>query len=183
MDRALATRRLALMSVCVVLNLGLGFLVASLKLPFYLDSIGTVLATALGGLPVGVLTAVASVLVGSLYTPTLWAYVVTGIAIALYVNAFYKLGYLKRLLPTLVGGLGLGIVTAVVSAPVTVVVWKGASLAGADAVTAFFSATGRTLADSVVLGGLATDPVDKLFTSLIALTLLSRVPRAFHART
>jgi len=66
-------RNLALVLICIVLNLGIGLIVTTLKLPFYLDSIGTVLATALGGLGAGIIAGVLSVVIGSAYTPTLWA--------------------------------------------------------------------------------------------------------------
>ena len=176
-DSSLTTKHIALVTVCIAINLGIGFVVATLKLPFYLDSIGTVLATVLGGLTTGIACAVVTVIVGSVYTPTLWAYILTGITIALYVSILKKIGYSTRLYPTIVGGIGLGVVSAIVSAPITTYLWKGVSLSGADAITAFFSATGETLIESVVLGGLATDPVDKLFTSIIAFFLLKRTPK------
>ena len=130
---------LALIAVGIALNLGVGFVVSTLKLPFYLDSIGTVLATALGGLGVGVIVGVFSVLIGSLYVPTLWAYAFTAVAIAIYTNITMKMGFLRRLRPTVFWGLGLGVVAAFFSAPVTTYIWKGVSLAGPDAVTAFIT--------------------------------------------
>lgn len=173
---------LALVVVGAGLNLGLGFIVATIKLPFYLDSIGTVLATALGGFWAGAASGALAVVVGSAYTPTLWAYAGTALAIAAYVSIVYRVGYLKKLLRTLIFGLGLGVVSAIVSAPVTTYIWKGVSLSGADAITAFFSATGETLMDSVILGGLSTDPVDKLITSLVVFLLLRRVPNRWFIR-
>jgi energy-coupling factor transport system substrate-specific component len=171
------TRFLALTVVCAGLNLGIGFVVATLKLPFYLDSIGTVLATTLGGVWAGIACGLLAVLVGSAYTPTLWAYAGTAVVIAVYVALARRAAYLQRLLPTVLLGLGLGVVTAIASAPVTAYLWKGVSLSGADALTTFFSATGKTLIDSVLLGGLSTDPVDKLVTSLVVFALLRQVPR------
>lgn len=173
-------RSLALVLTCVLMNLGLGALVAAVKLPFYLDSIGTVLGAYLGGLWVGVAVAVLSVLIGSLYSPTLWAYAGTAVLVAGYVRVVTPWGYLRSVWRTAAFGLLLGGVAAVASAPVTVLVWQGASLTGADVVTAFFSAAGQTLADSVVLGGLSTDPVDKLLTSLVALAVVRRVPRRWR---
>jgi len=167
---------LALVVVGAGLNLGVGFVVATIKLPFYLDSIGTVLATVLGGFWAGAASGILSVLVGSAYTPTLWAYAGTALIIAAYVSIVYRVGYLTKLPHTVVLGLGLGVVAAIASAPVTAYVWKGVSLSGADAVTAFFVATGETLLESVVLGGLSTDPIDKLVTSLVAFFLLKRIP-------
>lgn len=173
---------LALVAVCAALNLGIGFVVATFKLPFYLDSIGTLLATAIGGPWAGIATSLLAVIVGSLYTPTLWAYAFTGIAIAVYTAVTLKLGFLRTLFATIVGGIGLGVVAAIVSAPVTAYLWGGVSFSGADAVTAYFLALGKTVANSVVLGGLTTDPIDKLFTSLIAYVLLKRVPSSWKQR-
>jgi energy-coupling factor transport system substrate-specific component len=170
---------LALIVVCVSLNLGIGFIVSALKLPFYLDSIGTILATFIGGPWAGIITGISSVLIGSTYTPTLWAYALTAICIVIYTWGVIKLGYLRTLLATILGGIGLGIVSAIVSAPVTTYLFGGVSLSGADAVTAYFAAMGKTLLDSVVLGGLSTDPVDKLFTSLIVYVLLKRLPKSW----
>jgi energy-coupling factor transport system substrate-specific component len=169
-------KKISLVVVGAALNLGVGFIVASLKLPFYLDSVGTVLVTGIAGLIPGAACGLLSVLIGSAYTPTLWAYAGTAIAISAYVSAVKRIGYLQRLLPTFLLGCGLGVVSAIVSAPVTTYLWKGVSLSGADAITSFFSATGKVLLDSVILGGIATDPIDKLFTSLIAFALIKRIP-------
>ena len=155
-------RFLVLIVVCIGLNLGIGFVVNTLKLPIYLDSIGTVLATALGGLWTGIACGLLSMIIGSAYTPTLWAYAGTVVAIAVYVWLVRPFGYLSKLLPTALFGLGLGVACAIVSAPVTTYIWKGVSLSGTDEVTAFLSAKGVTLVTSVILAGLATDPMDKL---------------------
>lgn len=170
---------LALIVVCISLNLGIGFIVSALKLPFYLDSIGTILATFLAGPIAGIVTGLLSVIIGSIYTPTLWAYALTAVSVAVFTWAAMRLRYLRTIVATIIGGLCLGIVTAIISAPVTTYLFGGVSLAGADAVTAFFSAMGQTLLNSVILGGLTTDPVDKLFTSLIVFILLKRIPKSW----
>jgi energy-coupling factor transport system substrate-specific component len=167
---------LALIVVCILLNLGIGALVAVIRLPFYLDSIGTVLSSFVAGPVVGIIVGLASVLVGATYTPTLPAYAGTAIVIALYTSIFKKLGYLKRITWTIVFGIGLGIVAAIVSAPVTAFVYGGVSISGTDAITAFFAATGKNILDSVVLSGLASDPVDKLVTSIIVFLIIKRLP-------
>lgn len=175
--------RLALISVCVALNLGIGAIVASFKLPFYLDSIGTILAVALGGIWVGIATGIASVLIGSLYTPTLWAYALTAVTIPTYTFFAIPRGYLQTIRGTLGWGVLLGLITAVVSAPVTTYLFGGVSLSGADAATAYFSALGNTLMQSVLLGGVATDPIDKLLTSVVAFLVLRRVPQYWKPQT
>ena len=183
MKRLSEPRFLGLMAVCVGLNLGIGFVVTGVKLPLYLDSIGTMIATALGGLWVGIPCGLISVVVGSAYSPTLWAYAGTMTVIAIYVAVVRPFGYLSRWMPTALFGIGLGVVCAIVSAPVTTYLWKGASLSGADTVTAFFSGKGVTLLVSVILAGLAVDPIDKLLTSVIAFGLMIRVPTGFFTES
>lgn len=172
----LSARRLALIVVAITLNLGIGFLVQTFKLPFYLDSIGTLLATALGGWYVGVVSGIGSTLIGSLYIPTLWAYSGTAVVIATFTWLAMRYGFLKKWGATILGGLLLGVAAAIVSAPVTTFVYGGVSLSGTDVVTAFFSTLGHTLLRSVFLGGISVDPIDKLFTALIAFALLRRIP-------
>ncbi len=174
-------RFLALVVVCAALNIGIGSIVATLKLPFFLDSIGTVLATMVSGVWAGIATALLGTVIGSAFTPTLWAYSGTAIAIALYTAALRRTGYLRKVVPTVVLGLLLGVLTAVLSAPVTTYVWKGVTLSGADALVPFLVASGHQMLASTVLSGLTNDPLDKLVTSFIVFLLLSRVPSVWLA--
>ena len=173
------TRFLALVVVCAALNIGVGSTVATLKLPFFLDSIGTVIATMLGGVWAGIVTALLGTTIGSAFAPTLWAYSCTAIAIALYTALVRRTGYVRKIVPTVIFGLLLGVLTAVLSAPVTTYVWKGVTLSGADALVPFLVAAGNQMITSTLLSGLSNDPLDKLVTSLIVFALLSRVPPAW----
>jgi hypothetical protein len=65
-SRDLTTTTLALMAVAIAINIGVGSLVSALKLPIYLDSIGTVLVGALAGPWAGALTGLLSNLIWSL---------------------------------------------------------------------------------------------------------------------
>jgi energy-coupling factor transport system substrate-specific component len=169
--------QIGLIAFCAALNAGLGFLVQLLKLPIYLDLVGTIFASVLAGPLIAATTAVLGIiLLGFLTVPTAFAYVGTAIIIAFAASWFSRFGYGRRLVPTIGFGLVLGLISALVSAPVTVFLFGGVSLVGADAVTAFFRALGETIYTSVILGGLATDPVDKLFVSLIVYSVVRSLP-------
>jgi energy-coupling factor transport system substrate-specific component len=174
-------RFIALVVICVGLNLGIGLAVTAAKLPIYLDSLGTLLATVLGGLWVGVLCGIFSSIIGSVFTPTLWSYAGTMVAIAVYTSLVRPLGYLNKSQPTAIFGIGLGVVCAIISAPVTTYLWTGVTLSGTDSVTAYFSARGWSFPVSVIFANLSTDPLDKLVTSLLALVILRRIPGRFFA--
>jgi energy-coupling factor transport system substrate-specific component len=177
------TFQLVFLAFCAALNVGIGSIIGIVKLPIYLDSIGTFIAAALGGWLYGAVVGVLAVIIAAIaITPTAPAYAGTAIVIALCVSILVRHRFLKSLPITIIGGLIVGVFAAIVSAPVTTYLYGGVSLAGADALTAFFKAMGNTLLESVILGGLATDPIDKLATSLIALSLLRALPTRLYQR-
>jgi energy-coupling factor transport system substrate-specific component len=158
-------------------NVSIGYLVSLIKLPLYLDSIGTVLIAALVGWRAGVLTGLAAVTIMSLtVVPTVFAYAGTAVVIALLTALLVKYGFLKNWKMTIFGGLILGLSAVVTSVPVTTFLYGGVSLAGSDAITTFFRTTGMSVWESVLLGGMVTDPADKLITSVICFCLLRSMP-------
>jgi energy-coupling factor transport system substrate-specific component len=179
----LSAFRLSMVALFAALNAGVGFIVQLLKLPIYLDLIGSVLAVVLLGPVYGIAVAVLGIiLLGLLTVPTAFAYVGTAVVVTLFAYVFHKYGYLKKWPQTIAFGLVLGIISAVMSAPVTVYLFGGISFVGADAATAFFRATGKTIFNSVFLGGLATDPVDKVLLSIICFVLIQRLPERLKER-
>ncbi len=177
------TFQLVFLAFCASLNVGIGAIVGIVKLPIYLDSIGTFIAAALGGWIFGAAAGILSLLISSiLITPTALAYVGTAIVISICVSILVKYKFLKSIPITILGGVFIGIVAAIVSAPITTYFYGGVSLAGTDAATAFFKAMGNNLLESVILGGLATDPIDKLATSIIVFSLLKAIPKRIYHR-
>lgn len=175
---------LSLLALCIALNSGIGFLVQLVKLPIYLDLIGSIVAIAVLGQTAGIIVAVLGVIIlGVLTVPTAFAYVGTAVIVTLAGGYFMRWGYLKSLLPTVIWGAVLGVISAVVSAPVTAYLFGGVSLVGADAFTAFFRATGSNLITSVFLGGFSTDPVDKILMSLVALSVYKSLPKSIINQT
>ncbi|HEY5651925.1 MAG TPA: ECF transporter S component [Acidimicrobiia bacterium] len=181
--RKWTTFQLVFLPVCAALNVGVGAVVGVVKLPIYVDSIGTFIAAALGGWLYGsVAGLLALVLAAVLIAPTAPAYAGTAIVIAILVAVFTRYGFLRSIVPTIIGGLIIGVAAALVSAPVTTYLYGGVSLVGSDAATAFFKAMGNTILESVIFGGLATDPVDKLLTALITLGILKALPGRLFQR-
>lgn len=175
------TFQLAFLCFCSALNVGVGAIVGIVKLPIYLDSIGTIMAAALGGWIYGSVVGVLAVTIAAVViAPTAPAYAGTAVTIALCASILVNIGFLRTIAMTAIGGLLVGVASAVASAPVTTLIFGGVSLAGADMLTILFKTMGHTLMESVILGGLATDPIDKLVTSLIALAILKTLPRKLY---
>lgn len=169
--------KISFIAFCAALNAGVGFLVHSLKLPIYLDSVGTVLAAVLIGPIPGAVAGVLALLIISITTaPTAIAYSGTAVLIAVCSAFFTRFKFLANMRGTLFWGFLLGVIAALASVPVTVYVFRGATLAGADIFTVLFKATGMSLHVSVILGGLLTDTVDKLATALLCFCLIKAMP-------
>ncbi|WP_295882165.1 hypothetical protein [uncultured Thiohalocapsa sp.] len=175
---------LALMPLCIALNIALGGVVHFLKLPIYLDATGTILATLLLGLPAGVIVGVASFLLASLVISPVYVFFVgTQAAIAIYIYLVAR--YLHGLLSTpraIATGIGLGVLAGVVSAPIIVLVFGGVSGSGRDLVTALIASSGQQILNAVMLSGAASEPIDKTLQVLIAFSLLRGSPKGLLER-
>ena len=159
------------------LNVSIGYLVNVLKLPLYLDSTGTILISVLCGWKYGIVVGLSSLIIFTLTAvPTVIAYAGTAVVIAVLSAALARAGFLKKIKITVLGGLLIGLAATAFSVPVTTFLFGGVSLAGSDAITTFFKATGMPVWKSVLFGSLVTDPVDKVVTSLICLTLVRSLP-------
>ena len=174
---------LATVPIGILLNLGIGTLVHLLKLPIFLDAIGTILVTILVGIPAGIATGVLSFLLGGLLVnPVMPYFISTQAAIAIFVGIMARQSFFKSIPKTILAGILLGVVAAVVSAPVIVKLFGGITGSGSGVVTAFLLATGKSVLKSVVLTGISCEPVDKTLQCLLACWLLQSLPRRINER-
>jgi energy-coupling factor transport system substrate-specific component len=190
-------------ALSIALNVGLGTIINVLKAPIYLDAIGTIVfaffvqGTGLRGFGWSALVGAASFAIGAiLFNPVLIWFVPTQVAIAAY--AYFVAGPLLRsafgheaiglrsYALIIVLGLLLGVVAGTVSAPIIAYLFGGITGAGASVITALLLKSGETLFTSVLLSGIASEPIDKLIQLALAVTLVrltpSRVKAALKAR-
>lgn len=173
---------ITLIPVGVAINLGIGTIVQIVKLPVFLDSIGTVLIAVLGGPIPGIVTAVITILIGGLITnPVLPWFIATAIAIGLFTGLCANRGYFRSIWKWGICGILMGVIAAVVSSPVVVFLFGGITQSGSSLIVAYLMAAGKTVLRSVVLAGIACDPIDKLLTYLIAWFLLKGLPKSLLA--
>ena len=111
---------LAVIPAGIALNLALGTIFIALRLPIYIDAVGTSIVTILVGWRAGLVTGVMSfALAGVLVSPISFYFIGTQAAIALYVHVVVnRMGALERLWRVIPAGIGLGIVADLMSAPI-----------------------------------------------------------------
>jgi len=179
---------LALIPSAVAFNIAIGTLVRTIKLPIYLDCIGGIVTTLIAGPWPGAVVAVLSqtltVALGS--PPDIMYYTGTAVAMGLYAHVLGKIGGFKTSLRAIFTGLGMGVLSATVSAPITY--WRGGvTSAGSSWVTALFLGTQHPLLQSVVYSGITCDLPDKICECLITIWLIRSVPldllKRFHGGT
>jgi energy-coupling factor transport system substrate-specific component len=168
-------------------NVGIGVIVSTFKLPVYLDSIGIIVSTLVLGWRYGALCSLITVVAGFLFiTPYLPAYLGTSLGVVFATNILRRQGMFRNAPLSFASGVVIGLVAAVLSAPVTVILFEGNTLAGADIITAFLRTTGQTLWNSVVISGLTSELVDKPIAASLAFAAVQSIPKryfkAFHLR-
>jgi energy-coupling factor transport system substrate-specific component len=161
----------------VGLNFTLGQLTSLLKIPLYLDSIGTVLVGALCGPWAGAIAGTMSNLVaGAILNPSMIFFIPVSIVIGIFSAYVARWGWFKKIYLTVLGGLLQGLIAAVISAPISAYFFSGVMMAGTDFLVIYFRTIGNSLLQSVYYQALTSDPADKLLTYLIVFFLFNVMP-------
>lgn len=170
-------RAVVFSAVCIALNVGLNKVAVVLQLPVFMDTVGTVLSGAMVPPIYSILVGIVSNLIGGVVThPSIPFYIGTQVVVSLMSIFGYRRGWFDTL-PAAVGlGLAIGIVTAIVSAPITVLVFGGVTEPGATALNAVLLAAGHDLWTSVLSGSLVVSSVDKVIAAVSVWALLRRMP-------
>ena len=180
----LSTLALALIPRAVALNLALGAVVQALKLPLYLDSVGTILAAALAGPVAGAVTGVLSnTVLGLLANPVLFAFIPVTIVIGVIAGFAARIGMFRRAWSAALAGVIIGVAAALVSVPIVIGLYGGLSPTGTGVVTMVLRATtGMSMESAAKVASVATDVIDKPISCLIVAAVLARLPRRITAR-
>lgn len=171
----------ALIPIAIAINFVGKYLAQTIHLPLFLDTIGTVLAGALGGPWAGGLAgALTNVIYGLAIHPTSTPYAIVNLAIGIFVGLVSR--WFSRPGPTLAAGIIITFIAAILSAPITAIVFGGVTGNGSDLLTAFFLKTGRNLWQSVFATEFLVEIVDKVVTCYIVFFILRGLPQRTRVR-
>jgi energy-coupling factor transport system substrate-specific component len=182
LKKEFSTYGLALIPIAIGINWAGGFLAQSLRLPLWLDTIGTMIAAVLAGPWVGLVAGGTTNLVKNLtFDPIGAVYGIVNAAVGLIVGYMYKAGkYTEKSnwLEVLGTGLLLAFVATIISAPITVYFFGGVTGAGADLITAMILGTGETMGLLTAVFGseLVTDVLDKVLSVFIVFAVMKKIP-------
>ncbi|WP_279454975.1 ECF transporter S component [Aeromonas veronii] len=174
----LSSYNLAFMVICIAINMVAGQAASMLKLPIFLDSIGTVLCAILAGPWMAVATGLLTNLLWGLLTgPIATAFAPVAMMIGLSAGLLARAGWFNNLPKVVVSSVVITLALTLVAIPIRSYLFGGATGSGADFVVAYLHAMGSDLQESVAVTVLGTNLLDKLLTVLIAWGLVRRLPQ------
>jgi energy-coupling factor transport system substrate-specific component len=178
-----STSALVLIPVAIVLNIVVGQIVGLLKLPIFLDSIGTVLIALLAGPWVGALTGLLSNLIwGLISDPVAAAFAPVAMVIGLVAGLLAQAGWFRQWWQALISGAIIAVALSFVAVPIRVYMFGGVTGSGADFVTAYLLAVGQDLFSSVIVTVIGSNLLDKVVTAVLAWAIVKSLSRRFVAR-
>lgn len=175
----LSTAQLSLMGMLITFNVAVGGFVHIIKLPIFLDAIGTILAAVLLGMTPAIIVGVLSfVVAAAIISPVYLWFTPTQAVIAIAVSLMAsQLGVFRSLARVIPAGIALGVIAGIFSAPIIVYAFGGVAGSGRDLITASLLSTGQQIYKAVLLSGAASEPVDKLLQILAAFFILRALPK------
>lgn len=175
----LSTAAIVLIPAAIGINY-LGKLFAGLlKLPLWLDAIGTVLASMLAGPIIGAASGIINNLIyGITVDPISTVYAITSGAIGLVVGIMAYKGWIANIKKAIVIGLVVGLVAAIISTPLNMIFWGGqtGNIWG-DAFYAFLLSNDLPIWLASFGNSIVVDVPDKVFTVIIAFFIFKGLPK------
>lgn len=153
--------------IAIAINFICGNLVLALKLPLYLDSIGTFLVAMLGGPIVGLATGLLSIAINSVSDPTLLPYALSAGAAGFLVGLFARKKLMNKNATLLLSILIVAVISMIISVILAYVIYGGFDTSGNSIMTAAMISAGVPFWPAQFIAGLISEVPDKFLSILI----------------
>ncbi|HGI5212339.1 TPA: ECF transporter S component [Providencia alcalifaciens] len=173
----ISSRTLALIVFSIAINMVVGQLSSMLKLPIFLDSIGTIICALLAGPWAALFSGLATNLLwGLLSGPIAAAFAPVAMMIGLSAGLLARAGGFRTLPRVILSGVVITFALMIVAVPIRTYLFAGTTGSGADFFVAYFHAVGENLLESVAITVLGANIADKIISSIVAWLLVRRLP-------
>lgn len=156
-----------LIPIGVAINVICGEIVALLKLPLFLNSIGTIIVAMVAG--------GATNLIMGLFNPVSFAFAPVNMAIGFVAGLLSSKGMMVNFKKSIVAGIIVTLVTIVCASPIVVLVFGGVSGTGSDAITGVLLASGQQIWTAVFTQKIFVESADKIMSVLIAYWIVKKM--------
>lgn len=184
LHRHFSTRSLVLIPIAVGINLIGGTLCSALKLPLFLDMIGTVLVACLAGPWVAALCGLITNLFLAIVTnPVFFPYALVSILSGLVTGYLVMAGFFKNKIGVIMTWLVCTLTNSLASSLITIFVYGGATGINTSSIaTAALIAATKEIIFSVFSTSLIENLVDKGLVFFIVYWLVKKIPKHFSSQ-
>lgn len=175
MLKKLGMMTVLLIPICIAINFVGGQIVTLLKLPVYLDVIGTILAAALTGPVVGAIVGLVTNLILGITNPVLIPFALVNVAVGVVAGLCAKRGGFKTIKGTALTSLAIWAIVQITAVPLTVILFGGVAGGGSSVITGFFLAAGKGIWEAVFSQSIIVETVDKIISAFIAFFIIKRI--------
>ncbi len=183
MNPFFSTRVLTLMSAGIAINMTLGQVASLLKLPIFLDSIGSFVVALLAGPVAAMMTGlITNLLWGLVSNPIAAAFAPVAAVIGLVAGLCARADWFRRLPQAMLSSVVITLAVVIVATPIRTYLFGGVTGSGADLLVAYMHAMGNNLLESVALTVLGANLADKIVSALVAWFLIRQLPSRIRAQ-
>jgi energy-coupling factor transport system substrate-specific component len=172
-----------LIPVAIAINIVIGYIVVALKLPVYLDSIGTIFVAVVCGPWAGAITGMLSNIIwGATIDPNAFPWFPVAFFIGLVAGFCAQAGLFKTWWKAIIAGFIIALTAALVGTPISVGVYGGITASGSSFITAYLLQTGQNLLPAVLITNNLVEPFDKIATAMLGFVIIQGLSARFLAR-
>lgn len=175
----LSTAAIVLIPIAIGINY-IGKSIASwLKLPLWLDSIGTILSSMLAGPVVGGGSGfISNIIFGITQDPVSTVFAITNGVIGIVVGVLAYKGWVNNLKNAIFLGLIVGVVASIVSTPLNIIYWEGQTgNVWGDTLYAYVLSQNGPMWLASFLNSIVVDVPDKLISVLLSFFIFKGLPK------
>ena len=167
-----------LIPIGIAIKVG-GQLAILLKLPLFLDSIGTFVVGALcGGIP-GALVGLGCGLINAISLPTLLPYTIIGVLFGILASFLAKKNMFSSFWKAIINGIVIAIIGTGIAVPITATIYGGFVGTGASVIVTTLMAAGWDVIPATFVSELSSELMDKLVCLIIIFFVLKSMPARF----
>jgi energy-coupling factor transport system substrate-specific component len=182
------TEAWVLIPIGVGINVVGGTIIQTLRIPLFMDTIGTMLVAILAGPFVGIVAGVlTNIVLGFTAGPQLVPFAIVNAVIAVVAGVLAQRGWLQiedaiEYWKLVAAGLLTAVVATIFSAPISVYGFGGVTPGAQGALTSFFLASGQGLWESVIGASGVSEPIDKTVSFFVAYAIARAIPVRYLPR-
>jgi len=169
--------------ICVAINI-VGFQIAQvMKLPIFLDQIGTILIGVVCGPWLAIAVGILTNCINGIFNPVYFYYTPAAIVVGIVAAFCSRKGLFKSFPKVIVSGLILTVASVLITTPITVLVFGGSTgVSTGSLITAALLATGSKIWAAATSTQIIQEIGDKMISAIVVYIIASKIPARYMAK-